>query len=387
MWSFAIINPHPLSDWIIPKVKLSAFAKVAAIGGIAALTLTSCAANESAPEAPADGSSVSASSLSGELVGAGASSQGSAQEAWVTGFQTAHTGVTVNYDPTGSGAGRETFQQGASSFAGSDRAFKLEEIEAGPFDGCATDDIVEFPAYISPIAVIFNVDGVDSLKLDAPTVAKIFTGEITKWNDSAIASQNDGVDLPDLNITAVHRSDESGTTGNFTDYLAEAAADEWTVGSIESWPTEFGGEGAQGTSGVVEAVTNGVGTIGYADASRAGDLGTVEIKVGDEYVAYSPEAAAAIVDASPLEEGRTDHDLAIQLDRTSTAAGVYPIVLVSYLIGCEQYADANNAELVKEYFGYIVSEEGQAAGAESAGSAPISADLRSKVQTAIAAIS
>jgi phosphate transport system substrate-binding protein len=374
MWSFAAMHSHPLPDWIIPKVKLSAFAKVAAIGGIAALTLTSCAANESAPEAPADGSSASASSLAGELVGAGASSQGSAQEAWVTGFQTAHTGVTVNYDPTGSGAGRETFQQGASSFAGSDRAFKLEEIEAGPFDGCATNDIVEFPAYISPIAVIFNVDGVDSLKLDASTVAKIFTGEITKWNDDAIASQNDGVDLPDLNITAVHRSDE-------------AASSDWTVGSIESWPTEFGGEGAQGTSGVVEAVTNGVGTIGYADASRAGELGTVEIKVGDEYVAYSPEAAAAIVDASPLEEGRTDHDLAIKLDRTSTEAGVYPIVLVSYLIGCEQYADANNAELVKEYFGYIVSEEGQAAGAESAGSAPISADLRSKVQTAIAAIS
>ncbi|WP_449283174.1 phosphate ABC transporter substrate-binding protein PstS [Leucobacter sp.] len=368
-------------------MKLSAFAKVAAIGGIAALTLTSCAANESAPETPADGSSASASSLSGELVGAGASSQGSAQEAWVTGFQTAHSGVTVNYDPTGSGAGRETFQQGASSFAGSDRAFKLEEIEAGPFDGCATGDIVEFPAYISPIAVIFNVEGVDSLKLDASTVAQIFTGEITKWNDPAIASQNEGVELPDLNITAVHRSDESGTTGNFTDYLSAAASSDWTVGSIESWPTEFGGEGAQGTSGVVEAVTNGVGTIGYADASRAGDLGTVEIKVGDEYVAYSPEAAAAIVDASPFEEGRTDHDLAIQLDRTSTEAGVYPIVLVSYLIGCEQYSDAANAELVREYFGYIVSEEGQTAAAESAGSAPISADLRSKVQTAIEAIS
>lgn len=367
-------------------MKLSAFAKVAAIGGIAALTLTSCAANESAPESPADGSA-SASTLSGELVGAGASSQGSAQEAWVAGFQTAHTGVTVNYDPTGSGAGRETFQQGASSFAGSDRAFKLDEIEAGPFEACATGDIVEFPAYISPIAVIFNVDGVDSLKLDAPTVAKIFTGEITMWNDPAIAAQNEGVELPDLNITAVHRSDESGTTGNFTDYLSAAAANEWTVGSIESWPTEFGGEGAQGTSGVVEAVTNGVGTIGYADASRAGDLGTVEIKVGDEYVAYSPEAAAAIVDASPFEEGRGDHDLAIELDRTSTEAGVYPIVLVSYLIGCEQYSDAANAELVKEYFGYIVSEDGQAAAAESAGSAPISADLRSKVQVAIDAIS
>ncbi|MCW2288731.1 phosphate ABC transporter substrate-binding protein (PhoT family) [Leucobacter luti] len=368
-------------------MKLSALTKVAAIGGLAALTLTSCAANESGTGNTADSGSTN-SSLSGELVGAGASSQGSAQEAWVAGFQTTHADVTVNYDPTGSGAGRETFQQGASAFAGSDRAFKAEEVSAGPFEACAPDTgIVEFPAYISPIALIFNVEGVDSLKLDAPVVAQIFAGKITKWNDPAIAAQNEGVTLPDLNITAVHRSDESGTTGNFTDYLSAAAPSDWTVGSIESWPTEFGGEGAQGTSGVVEAVSNGVGTIGYADASRAGDLGTVEIKVGDAYVAYSPEAAAAIVDESPLEEDRTDHDLAIKLDRTSSEAGVYPIVLVSYLVGCEQYADAANAELVKEYFSYIVSEEGQKIAADAAGSAPISADLRAKIEPAIAAIS
>ena len=365
-------------------MKLSAFAKVAAIGGIAALTLTSCAANEGGS---ASDETAAASSLSGELVGAGASSQGSAQEVWVAGFQTANPDVTVNYEPSGSGAGRETFQKGASAFAGSDRAFKAEEISAGPFDGCATGDIVEFPAYISPIAVIFNVEGVDSLQLDASTVAKIFSGSITKWNDPAIADQNEGVDLPDTNITAVHRSDDSGTTGNFTEYLGAAATTDWTAGSIETWPTEYGGEGAQGTSGVVSAVKNGTGTIGYADASQAGDLGTVKIKVGEEYVEISPEAAAAIVDESPLEEGRTDHDLAIALDRTSTEAGVYPIVLVSYLIGCEKYEDAANAELVKSYFSYIVSEEGQSAAAESAGNAPISNDLRTKVQTAIDSIS
>lgn len=367
-------------------MKLSALTKVAAISGLAALTLTSCAANEQAPAAQnVDGGD---SSLSGELIGAGASSQDAAQNAWVAGFQTANLGVTVNYDPTGSGAGRETFQQGASAFAGSDRAFKVDEISAGPFDACAADSgIVEFPAYISPIALIFNIEGVESLKLDAPTVAQIFEGKISKWNDPAIASQNEGADLPDLAITAVHRSDESGTTGNFTDYLAAAAPDDWSVGSIESWPAEFGGEGAQGTSGVVAAVTSGVGTIGYADASQAGELGTVEIKVGDEYVAYSPEAAAAIVDASPIEEGRGDHDLAITLDRSSTAKGVYPIVLVSYLVGCETYADPANAELVKSYFGYIASEEGQQAAAEAAGSAPISADLRSKITPAIDAIS
>jgi len=366
-------------------VKLSALTKVAAIGGIAALALTSCAANESG-SGQTDGGDAASSSLSGELVGAGASSQGSAQEAWVAGFQTANADVTINYEPSGSGAGRETFQQGASAFAGSDRAFKADEIKAGPFEGCATGDIVEFPAYISPIAIIFNVEGVDSLKLDAPTVAKIFSGKITKWNDKAIADQNPDAKLPDANINAVHRSDESGTTENFTDYLSATAESDWTVGAIESWPAEFGGEGAQGTSGVVSAVTNGSNTIGYADASQAGDLGTVEIKVGDEYVAYTPDAAAAVVDASPLEEGRTDHDLAIAVDRKSSEAGVYPIVLVSYLVGCEEYKDAANAELVKAYFSYIVSEDGQKVAAESAGSAPISNDLRSKVQVAIDSI-
>jgi len=366
-------------------VKLSALTKVAAIGGIAALTLTSCAANESG-SAPADGGDAS-SSLSGELIGAGASSQDAAQGAWIAGFQKANPDVTVNYDPTGSGAGRETFQQGASAFAGSDRAFTVEEVDAGPFDGCAPDTgIVEVPAYISPIALIFNVEGLDSLNLDADTVAKIFSGEIAKWNDPAIASLNPDATLPDQAIVAVHRSDKSGTTGNFTEYLEAAAAGSWSAGAVEEWPTELGGEAAQGTSGVVEAVTNGVGTIGYADASKAGDLGTAKIKVGDDFVGYSPEAAAAIVDHSPLEDGRTDHDLAIALDRTSEEDGVYPIVLVSYLIGCEKYQDAANAELVKSYFTYVVSEDGQQTAADASGSAPISDELREKVQRAIGAI-
>ena len=106
------------------------------------------------------------------------------------------------------------------------------------------------------------------------------------------------------------------------------------------WPLQSG-EAAQGTSGVVSAVAGGNGTIGYADASRAAEegLSTAAVKVGDEFVTYSPEAAAAIVDASPFEEGRADGDLAIALDRTSEEAGVYPIVLVSYMIACEEYVD------------------------------------------------
>lgn len=366
-------------------VKFSSTLKAAAAGGAALLILTGCAANEAAPETGEE----TASSLSGTLSGAGASSQDAAQQqGWIAGFQTANADVTINYDPSGSGAGRESFQKGAVAFAGSDRAFKAEEITAGPFDACTTSDIVEIPAYISPIALVFNVDGVDSLNLDAATIAKIFTGDITKWNDPAIAEQNADATLPDQAIVPVHRSDKSGTTGNFTDYLAAAAPDAWTAGSVEEWPADIsGGEAAQGTSGVVEAVKGGVGTIGYADASKAGDLGTVSVKVGDDYVPFTPEAAAAIVDASPLEEGRTAHDLAISLDRTSTESGVYPLVLVSYLVGCEKYEDPANAELVKSYFEYIVSPEGQDVAAKAAGSAPISDTLREQATAAVQSIS
>nr|WP_166877947.1 phosphate ABC transporter substrate-binding protein PstS [Salinibacterium sp. ZJ450] len=345
------------------------------------MLLASCAANEgNGADAPA------ASDLTGTLVGGGASSQQAAQEAWVAGFQGLNEGVTVEYDPTGSGTGRDNFIAGANAFTGSDRAFKDEELAADNFAGCVPGTpLVEIPAYISPIAVIFNLEGVDTLNLDAPTIAKIFKGEITTWNDEAIASQNPDAELPAEAITAVHRSDESGTTENFVEYLSAVTPEVWDAEVSGDWAYP-GGEAAQGTSGVVDAVTNGNGTIGYADASRAGDLGTVAVKVGEEYVPYSSEAAAAIVDASPFVEGRGETDLAIELDRTTTEAGVYPIVLVSYLIGCAEYEDAANAELVKAYFEYVISEDGQATAEEAAGIAPISSTLFDAASAAVSAI-
>lgn len=362
-------------------MNLKRFGVPAVVAITAAIALSSCASNEGG-----SATEETASSLSGNLVGAGASSQDAAQQAWIAGFQTANPDVTIDYDPSGSGAGRETFLEGASDYAGSDRAFNDEEIAAGGFAKCAADSsIVELPLYISPIAVIFNVEGVDTLNLDAATIAGIFAGNITKWNDPAIAALNADATLPDLAITPVHRSDDSGTTENFTDYLAAAAPDVWTYEADGVWPFE-GGEAAQGTSGVVDAVTNGTGTIGYADASRAGDLGTVAVQVGDEFVEYSPEAASAIVDASPEAEGRAEGDIAIEIDRTSEEAGVYPIVLVSYLIGCQQYEDPANVELVKSYFSYIASPEGQDVAAEAAGSAPISDTLREQITAAIDSI-
>jgi phosphate transport system substrate-binding protein len=364
------------------SVKFTPFGRAAAVATLAALTLTSCAVNEMPGAASGN---AAAAELTGTLVGGGASSQQSAQEAWVAAFQGMHSAVTVEYDPAGSGAGRDTFIAGGSAFAGSDRAFKDAELADEEFTACVPDTgLVELPAYISPIAVVFNLEGVDSLNLDPTTLAGIFSGTITTWNHKAIASQNPDATLPNQTITPVHRADDSGTTENFTEYLNVTAPDVWSWEADGVWPDAVkGGEAAQQTSGVIDAVTSGTGTIGYADASRAGELGTVAVKVGDEYVPYSAEAAAAIVDASPLVDGRGEGDLAIQLDRATTEAGVYPIVLISYLIGCTEYKDAETAKLVKEYFSYIVSEEGQKVSADAAGSAPISAAIAEKSAAAI----
>jgi phosphate transport system substrate-binding protein len=359
--------------------RVGAFAALAAAGS---LVLASCASNE-----PAANESAAASDLSGTISATGASSQEAAQLAWVAAFQGVNGDVTVNYESTGSGTGRENFLAGAanSNFIGSDRAFNAEELAAGGFQACASDEIVELPLYVSPIAIIFNLEGVDSINLDAATVANIFNGTITTWNDPAIQDQNADVELPDTAISPVHRSDDSGTTENFTEYLNAVAPEAWADEADGVWPLE-GGESAEGTSGLVAAVEGGQGTIGYADASRAGELGTVAIQVGEEYVSYSAEATAAFLDSASVEEGRTDGDLALELDRTTTAAGVYPIALVSYLIGCVDYEDDNIAALVAAYFEYMASEEGQTEAANEAGSAPISDDLRTRVMDAIALI-
>jgi phosphate transport system substrate-binding protein len=360
-------------------VKITRFGAVGAIALAGAFALSSCAANEggSGDESP--------SSLSGTLVGAGSSAQGSAQEAWIAAFQTANPDVDITYDPTGSGAGRETFIAGGSDWAGSDSALSDDEL-AGTFDGCAEGATAyDLPTYISPIAVIFNIEGVDELNLDAATLAHIFKGDITSWDDPAIAALNEGVTLPSASITAVHRSDDSGTTKNFTDYLNKVAPEVWDQKPADPFPYQTG-EAAQGTSGVVDAVTNGTNTIGYADASKAGDLGIAKIKVGDEFVAYSPEAAAAVVADSPLVDGRDANDIAFSLDRLTTDPSHYPLVLVSYSIVCSEYADAAQAELVKAYVGYITSAEGQQVAAESAGAAPLSEDLSAKVAAALDAV-
>ncbi|MGL5928973.1 MAG: phosphate ABC transporter substrate-binding protein PstS [Dermatophilaceae bacterium] len=323
----------------------------------------------------------SGASLSGQLKASGASSQESAMSAWIAGYQSKQPDVTVQYDSVGSGAGRENLLAGAVNFAGSDAALDEEE-RAKVTSVCGEKGAMNIPVYISPIALPFNVRGVDSLQLKPDTIARIFDRKIATWNDPAIAADNPGVTLPATKITTVNRSDESGTTENFMEYLTAAAPSSWSYEADNAWPVK-GGESAAKTSGVVEVVGSTDGAIGYADASAVGDLKSVKVGVGSEYVEISPEAAANVVDASTPEETGVEGDLALKLARDTTESGAYPIVLVSYHIVCSSYEDANTAELVKDFVGYVVSEEGQKASAEAAGSAPISADLRTKAEASL----
>ena len=373
-------------------MKALRFGRSAALLSVAALALTACSsadnggnggASSTAPAGPSSAAEGGATSdVQGNLVGAGASSQEAAMTAWTQGVSSVAPNLTVQYSPDGSGAGREKFLQGATFFAGSDAAMDEEETEQAK-QVCGDQGAFHVPAYISPIAVAYNLPGVEeNIKMDAETIARVFTGEITTWNDEAIASQNEGVELPDTPITVVHRSDDSGTTENFTAYLTEAAGDAWSYDEVETWPADITAESAQGTTGVVGLVSSNEGAITYADASAVDGLGTVDVKVGEEYVAYSAEAAAATVEKSEANE-----DGSIELDRATTEAGVYPVVLVSYHIYCNQYKDQETADQVKAFAEYVISEDGQSTAEGAAGNAPISAATRDAAMERIEAIS
>lgn len=356
----------------------------------ATLALSSCASNE-APTPAASGSSSSGSgssapaAVSGTLNGVGSSAQANAQTAWQKGFQTANSGATINYDPQGSGAGRTAFESGGADFAGSDSALPPEEL-SGTFKDCAAGGKgIDIPVYVSPIALVYNLAGVKTLNMDPSTLAKIFSGKITKWNDKDIVALNKGTTLPSTAISPVYRSDKSGTTNNFTDYLHQTAGSIWTAAPADVFPYKTG-EGAAKGSGVVAAVTGGKGTIGYVDNSSAGTLSVAKIKVGGTFVAPSAEVASKIAETSPLDTTHTGNDVVVKINRTTTDSAEYPITLVSYLIACQSYQDATKGATVKAYAEYVTSDAGQQAAATSAKSAPMTGTLASKAQAAAATI-
>jgi phosphate transport system substrate-binding protein len=366
---------------VISKKWLAVGASATLAFGVAACGSSS---DSSSSSSTSSGGTGAPTGLSGEIAGAGSSAQEAAQEAWIAGVQDASPDVTISYDPVGSGGGREQFIAGGVNYAGSDGALVDTELTGAEKQCGGAANLVQVPAYISPIAVIYNLPGVDSLNLTPDLIAQIFNQQITTWNDPAIAKENPDATLPDTRVAPVNRSDDSGTTQNFTEYLSAAAPDSWTYPPDDTWPVK-GGESAEGTSGVVEAVGAGEGTIGYADASQAGDLGIANIQVGSQFVAPSADGAAKDVEISKETSGAAgaDNVFSYTLERTSTDPGTYPIVLVSYLIAC---TTGDGSDIVHGLFAYAISAEGQDAAAQNAGSAPLTDKVRQQIQPAVDAI-
>ena len=319
----------------------------------------------------------------GTVSGSGSSAQELAMQVWIAGFQTACDDSRIYYDAIGSGGGRSQFIDGAVDFAGSDAAMDEGELEEAR-QRCGSE-VIHLPAYVVPIAVAFNLEGVDELNLTPATLARLFSGDITRWNDPAVAETNPGVDLPDLPVIPVSRSDESGTTENFTSYLASAAGREWPHEPDGQWPFPPV-EAGQGNSGVAQAIRGGQGTIGYLEASHAEGMTTARIGQDGEFVALSPDSAAQIVAVSPRRPGGGPHDHALALDYTATGTDAYPIVLVSYEIACLAYDEEAEAEGVRAFLGYLLSDEGQQAASEESGSAPLTPQLRDELLASVEAI-
>ena len=293
-------------------------------------------------------------------------------------------GKNLSYNPTGSGAGVNQFIAGQVDFAGSDSPLSKDQ-PAEAAKRCADNPAWNLPLVFGPVALAYNLPGVDSVAVNGDVLAKIFTGAITTWNDPAIAALNSGVTLPDTKITPNYRSDSSGTTDNFQKYLTTAAPQSWTKGAGKEFQGGAG-EGAQKSAGIVQAVQATPGAIGYVEkgfASQA-NLPMAAIDTGAGAVALTDETAATAIDGAKF--AADGNDLALDLDSIygTTAPGAYPLVLATYEIVCSKGYDAETAAAVKSFLS-VAANDGQA-GLSEAGYIALPDAFKTRLLTAVAAI-
>ncbi|KQX62120.1 phosphate-binding protein [Angustibacter sp. Root456] len=364
--------------------------QLAGVALVGALALTACGSDNNTGTTNA-GSTSSASSdcPTGTLNAEGSSAQKNAIDEAIASYGSICPDVTVNYNPTGSGSGIKQFIAGQVDFAGSDSALKTE-----PKDGkveaeeaakrCQGNPAWNLPMVTGPIAVAYKLKGVDKLVLTPDVAAKIFLGQITSWDDPAIAKINPGVTLPKEAIKPFFRSDESGTTENFTKWLSASAPTVWTAEPGKSWTGK--GEGKEKSAGVTSAVNSSEGGITYTEWSYARDakLGVAQIDNGGGPVELTPETVAKSV-ATATQKG-SGNDLALKLDYATKEPGAYPVILVTYEIVCSKGLDADKTKLVKSFLTHFASEDFQKT-LPDIGYAPLPDSVRTKVTTAIEAIS
>ena len=266
---------------------------------------------------------------------------------WFDTYKT-KTGVEINYQAVGSGAGIKQLKAQTVDFAGSDAPIKPDDKMFA--------EITQFPSVGGAVVVAYNVKGAPKdLKMDGPTIANIFMGKITKWNDPAIAATNPGVTLPATNINPAHRSDGSGTTNIFTTYLSQVSP-EWKAqlgaGKTVSWP---GGVGGKGNDGVTSAIQQGDGGIGYVELAYAmqNKLNVASVKnAAGKFVAPSVESTTkAIEGALPMVQ----KDITAPISN-APGADSYPIAALTYLLVYKQGKDAAQTKATTDFLKWAMTE-------------------------------
>ena len=321
----------------------------------------------------------------GSLTSAGSTAQANAMAEWIKSYGTKCSGAQINYGGGGSGAGIQQFSAGTVDFAGSDSALKDTEQPAADAR-CKTGKAINLPMVPGPIAVVYNVSGVTSLNLKPATIAKIFAGKVKTWNDAAIKADNPGANLPGTPIQTFHRGDSSGTTDNFTSFLAATSAADWTFAHDKVWKAP-GGQGSQGSDGVSASIKSTDGSIGYVEYSFAKNNALNMAKVANgsgDFVELTPDNVAKAVGAAKVIG--TGNDLKLQLDYATTTKNAYPLLLVTYEIVCEKGTATDKLPLLKSFLDFAASAKGQET-LTTLGYAPLPSDIATKVQDAIKSLS
>ncbi|CAN5540200.1 phosphate ABC transporter substrate-binding protein PstS [soil metagenome] len=322
------------------------------------------------------------------LKASGSSAQANAMTRFINAYEKDCPGYTLNYTSSGSGAGVSEFLGGQTDFGGSDSPLSEEKGEyAKAKERCGGSDAWNLPAVFGPIAITYNVEGLDGLVLDGPTAGKIFNGTITTWDAPEIAALNEGATLPAEPINVIFRSDESGTTDNFQKYLDAASDGAWGKGAGKSFAGGVG-EGAKGNEGTSAAIASTPGSITYNEWSFAKAQGLSVAKIitsaGPEPVELSTESAGVAIDGVKFKGEGNDLVLDTASFYMPTEANSYPIMLAAYEIVCSEYPDPEVATAVKAFM-HSALGNGQT-GLEENGYIPVPDAFKTRLTEAVDAI-
>jgi phosphate transport system substrate-binding protein len=380
------------------KVKRSGVAVGVVTAGL--VLLTGCGSDSNTTTTPSNGAGVSSSAGAGggagevscggkkALKASGSSAQANAMTQFVAAFETACPDQTLNYTSNGSGAGVTEFLGNQTDFGGSDSPLNADKGEVAKAATRCGSPAWNLPVVFGPLAVTYNLPGVTGLVLDGPTLGKIFNGGIKTWDDAAIKALNPSATLPSKPIAVVYRNDLSGTTDNFQKYLTAASNGSWTQGEGKAFAGKVG-SGAKGNEGTSAAVKSTEGAITYNEFSFAKSQNLSYAKIvtsaGPDPVDITTDTVGKTIAGATVKG--TGNDLV--LDTASfykpSATGAYPIVLATYEIVCSKYADAETGTAVKAFLQSTIT--GGQQGLEGIGYIPVPDSFKTKLNTAIAAIS